>query len=169
MEKTGCFTRVVILAGILLLSAGGCTTVTPPRPQLVCGGDVISSLGEKSSEEVEYMLDEAWGSGSVEECWVPMLKYCLDHRITIPHRHAKYAVKRFNRVQYSAYFNKAVARYFNEMVFGTQPYRPQDRELLIAFIRYSLENCASRDCRTLQTAKQVCSRLDADLYGKFFE
>ena len=88
----------------------------------------------------------------------------------ISYRHLKQAIKDLNQYQYESYFHKAVYRYFNEIIFNDGiSYRREDKDFLTAYIRYNIRKCPSKECLPLTRSKQICNKLDSDLYAKIFE
>ncbi len=175
MGKKNILTGGFLILLFSIFTAGGCRSAPQPsRPvRLSCEEQLGQSISDLKPMEISMFLDQAQENGTIENCWIPMIKKCLDLRREIPHTHVRSAVKTFNQVQHKEYFHKAVSRYFNDMIFSIEDenvrYRKQDRGFLTAYLRYLLRECTSRNCPELTTARQVCSRLDPDLYSKFFD
>ena len=175
MNKKHLLRNAAIAVIFLIPLIGGCRSAPESlrSDKITCEEQLRQSVTDLKPWEISSLLDEARERGDIEGCWTPLMKKYLNEGIEIPHSHLKFAVKAFNQIQHKNYFHKAVVRYFNEMVIGDAEeratYRSQDKAFLTAYIRYNLRNCSSRDCPPLETSKQICSRLDPDLYSKFFE
>jgi len=173
MEKKGFLMKGLPFLLFLTVVIWGCQTTPVPVQHLSCEEQLRQSIDRLSPSEIRDFLDEAHESGKIETCWSPMIKKCLDGRKEIPHKHLKLAIKAFNQNQYQNYFNKAVYRYFNSIIFSKAGkgirYRKQDKDFLTAYISYTLRHCTSKECPPLKNAKQICNRLDPDLHTKFFE
>ena len=176
MKKKGFLIKGLPALLFLTVAILGCQTTPKPAapvPYLSCEERLGRPIGEWAPSEISDFLDEAHGSGKIETCWTPMIKKCLDGKKEIPYKHLKLAIKAFNQIQYQNYFNEAVYRYFNSIIFSKAGesirYRKEDKAFLAAYIRYTLRYCTSKECPPLKRAKQICNRLDPDLYTKFFE
>ncbi len=166
MKDKGFLFQKVFLLVITFCFIWGCQT-PPSGPPLSCEEQL--GLGELTKEEVSGLLDSAEQGKEFETCWVPLVKDCLDTNKEIPHRHVILALNRFNQYRHEDYFQKATVRYFRHLIFDEMEYRKQDKQFLTAYVRYVLKNCSSKDCPPLKTARQICKRLDPDLFSKFFE
>ncbi len=173
MKKKGFLIRELPFLLFLVMVIWGCRTTPGHVQHLSCEEQLRQSIDGWSPSEIRNFLDEAHGSGKIETCWAPMIKKCLDGKKEIPHKHLKLAIKAFNQVQYQSYFNEAVYRYFNSIIFSKAGeeirYRKQDKDFLTAYIRYVLRYCTNKECTPLKRTKQICNRLDPDLHTKFFE
>ena len=176
MREKKYLSKLILPMLFVFFAVWGCRSVpvsTVNMTEPVCD-DLLSGINAELSEyEVCRIFDEATKEGRIETCFMPGVRKCLDMGWSIPHRHVKQALKIFNRAQHREYFNKAFVRYFNAMIFKDNEnevqYRDADRDFLIAYIRAGLKTCENRDCYQLISAKQICSRLDPELYKKFFK
>lgn len=162
------------LLGVLALSAmTGCVTsrtamvIAPPTCQ--------EALGDRYHEFTDYeiagLLDEAQADNCPDclyECWIPLMKRCLDDSREIPQRHLLQAVKTFNQRQYSKYFHTAVYRYFYNLSRGRGAYRTVDRTLMRTYCSILVHDSHSQNDRKLSQAMELCHRLDPELYSKMF-
>ena len=170
MNNKGFFLGWTLVTILMVFAICGCQSTPPPASSpLSCEEQLEEGITDLSDSEIAKLLDGAKQDSKFEDCWEPLIKKCLDSNKSIPHDHLKLAVKAFNKYKYEAHFQKATARYFNDVIFNDLEYRAQDREFLKAYVRYILKSCSSKDCPPLETAKQLCKRLDPDLYSKFFE
>lgn len=166
MKDKRFFLKKVFLLVITTFFVWGCQT-PPSGPPLSCEEQL--ELSELKKEVIAGLLDSAEQDKEFDTCWIPLVKNCLDTNKEIPHRHVLLAVKMFNQYKHEAYFQKATVRYFRDLIFDEMEYREQDKLYLTAYIRYILKICSNKDCPPLKTARQICKRLDPDLFAKFFE
>ena len=164
----------LIFSGIIVFCLGflSCAhkQVVVSPPPLTCSDLLQSSFSMAGDEEIKTILDEAKDKDQME-CWVPLVKKCLDKKRDIPHRHVTYAVKTFNKKKDELYFHKAVLRYFLDMIrAGTKiKYRPDiDRPFLKAYCHYAITRATTQQDPILLQAKDICRRLDPYLYEHFF-
>ncbi len=160
---------VVLLVAVLLT---GCATETavitvPPTCQ--------QALGERYHDLTDYeiarLLEEAGDEdcrSCLADCWIPLMRRCLDDGRDLPHTEIVKAVKVFNQQQYRKYFDLAVYRYFYDLSRGVGTYRPVDRKLLHSYCAMLIHNSKSRGDRRLAQAMELCQRLDPQLYDKMF-
>lgn len=146
MEKKGFLTKMLPGMFFVTVALWGCRTTPVPVHSPTC------------DEQLSRAFD------------ITLVKECLDSGETISYRNLKRAIRDLNQNQYESYFHKAVYNYFNEIIFNDSiSYRREDKDFLTAYIRYTIRQCPSKACAPLQKAKQLCNRLDSDLYTKFFE
>jgi hypothetical protein len=176
MKKRYALTKIILILLFVFLAAWGCRSVpvtTGNMNGLGCDELLAGVTEDPTEENIGQVLDRAAKEGQIETCFIPAVKKCLDMGWDIPHENVKQALKIFNKAQHREYFNKVFVRYYNAMIFkdGVKDiqYRDADRDFLIAYIRAGLKDCTSRDCYQLMSARQICSRLDPELYDKFFD
>jgi hypothetical protein len=158
---------VFALAGIM---STGCV---PHRMAAVvaaptCSAALSQGISGYSDYELAEVLNDSDTGGSLEDCWIPVMKQALDANRAIPYPHLVKAVKVFNKKRHEAYFHKAVQRYLAEIARGGGSYRPEDRQLLETYTRYVIHNAYSSSDPNLAQAKIYCHKLDQALYNKFF-
>ncbi len=161
---------VLLLLGLLLTGCAGqkAMVMVPPSCQDALG----ANYHELTDHEIARLLDEALDeecSSCLDNCWIPLMRRCLDDGRDIPHRHLVQAVKTFNQEQYRRYFHMAVYRYFFDLSRGRGDYRPVDRQLLRSYCAMLVRNSDSRHDPRLAQAMELCQRLDPDLYSKMFK
>jgi len=166
----------IFLVGCIIIGVSSCATtpktVVPASPPPTCeerlSDFVLSEFGE---EEIAEFLDDTYSSKK-ETCWLPMIKKSLNGDKEIPYRHLKRAVKEFNQKQYGEYFQEAVYRYFQAIIFkkeGAISYGEADKRFLEAYVRYAIHHSKSKESPMLIRAKNICKRLDPDIYNRIFK
>jgi len=157
------------LAVFLMALSHGCVSKTVEvRGAPDCREAIASDLADVSDLEIKEMLDEAWAESNHDLCWTPLVQTALEERRAIPAEHLRKAVHELNQRQTSEIFHKAVVRYLTYLAQEREVYTNKDRRLLESYCRWAINNARSRSDQKLQQARNLCKRLDTDLYRKLF-
>jgi len=168
-------TIIALLPAVILcvtVSLLGCTipnraAVIRPAPN--CTEALAGGFTDLSDNALSDLLDRASSEAHLDSCWIPLMKKGLDENRDIRPPHLLKAVKVFNKKQHEAHFHKAVYRYLADIAKTPGRYRVEDRRLLESYCSHLIQSAATRGDDHLGHAKLLCSRLDPDLYAKFFE
>lgn len=160
---------------VVLLALQGCvgskTTVEmmpAPESAPVCSEILTGGLEGVSDHDLAQALDSASGGMEMDRCWKPVMKRALMQNREIPMRHLAKAVHVFNRNGTREYFSAAVYQYLRGVVNGKGVYRAAEQHLLEEYLRFSIKNARTRHDPALEKARLVCSRLDPQMYDRFF-
>jgi len=168
--------RVIIaLAGAL--AAAGCigqkTAALPllePDPVFVeCDQALAMDRQGVSDGNVYALLDHSWDQGRMDGCWEKLMDEVLKQGRNVPGRHLANAVHVFNRHQTLEMFHRAAFAYFTRLVKGEGVYGSAQQQLLARYMRVTIHQAQSKEDPDLARAMVVCSRLDPDMYHRFFK
>jgi len=140
----------------------------PANPEPTCREALSTGLHGLSDNEVARFLEKGLTDDGKDECWIEIMKICLNENREIPHKHLVEAVKTFNRKRHEDLFHKAVYRYLADVAKGKAQYRAEDRILLENYCRLLINNAKSVNDKNLGQTQVLCKKLDPDLYSKFF-
>lgn len=143
-------------------------TVLMPEAKLVCEEAISEDLSGVSDGDLAFLMDKALEDGDIDSCWQPLMKKGLDQSRNIPEKHLTEAVKRFNTRGQQNLFHKAVLTYLNKKA-DSGGYSAADRRLLESFSSMVIHRAKTSSDTTLSRTRQVCQRLDPELYTKIFE
>jgi hypothetical protein len=146
----------------------GTQKVVVQAPEPSCESALAGKLQDYSDSELAALLDQALAEERIEKCWTPLMEIALKKQRGIPQRHLAHAVHAFNKRSHQDQFHLAVSRYLTFIARGKASYRESDRRLLEAYCRFLIHHSSSRSDRRLTQAMLLCSRLDPDLYRKYF-
>jgi len=172
MTKHKHITGVLLVIFLLfILGTSGCTLgqkaiVVGPGP--TCQDVLSTGLHGFSDYEVARLLDRGLKNDLKSECWIPIIKICLDENREIPRVHLAEAVKTFNRRRYENLFHKSVYRYLADAAKGKAQYRDEDHFLLESYCSFLINSANNINDKNLGQAQVLCRKLDPDLYSKFF-
>ena len=154
---------------MLLTSCLAPKKVAPLPPQPICSEALEEGLSSLTNNQLSALLEEAEDQNRLEDCWIPLVKGCLDENRDISREHLVKAVKTFNQQQYEPYFHKSLYRYFADITKNPSEYRPADRKLLELYCSYLINNARSHRDTNLRQTKLLCRKLDRNLYARIFE
>lgn len=162
---------LILFLGILIVITGGCSTKSAPPPSRyvpTCVDAIDGSFESLSDYDIERILNDTLAGNQMADCWIPVMKQCLDQNREVPHGHLARAVNVFNRFDNKLYFEKSVFRYFSSIDNGAASYRDEDRALLTAYCRYAVRNAASSQDPSVKKAELLARRLDPELFDLMF-
>jgi hypothetical protein len=125
--------------------------------------------------ELKDFLDEAYENPyDRKDFWEPKMEQALQAKIealrspTIPREHLKYFLQSYhNRGHKIHYFNQATWMWFEGILNGDYPYRPEDKRFLEEYINNCL-NSKHKDTECIKLSEEVVCKLDSELC-KIFE
>ena len=161
----------VLFVGIILFIVSGCSTKSAPTLQKwmpTCTDAIEGNLDRLSDNDIERILNESFESNQIGDCWIPLMKRCLDQEREIPQDHLAQAINQLNNFDNKDYFDKSVFRYFSNIDKGVTSYRSEDRELLTAYCRYTIRNASSSQDPAVRNSELLARRLDPDLFDLMF-
>lgn len=167
--------KIALFLGLLLFIAQGCmgkkqtVKLMPPiKDPLSCKEILLMDAASVPYNDFILALDNSVSGSLIYECWKPLMKKALKDGRQIPVNHLAKAVHVFNRNDSKDEFSLAVYLYFKEIINGKESYRDKDKNLMKQYLSFTINNAQSKHDKNLEKAKLVCSRLDPELYGKFF-
>ena len=167
--------KIVLLLGVLLFFAQGClgkkerVELMPQIEEPVaCSDMLLMDADSMPYNDLILALDNSVAGSGFYDCWKPLMKKALNNGRHIPIGHLARAVHVFNRNDSKNEFSLAAYLYFKEIINGNGSYRDKEKELLVQYLSFTINNARSQQDKNLEKAKLVCSRLDPELYGKFF-
>ena len=166
---------IITLAGAL--AAAGCmgqkTAALPllaPDPMFVeCDQALAMDLEGVPDDNLYALLDHSWDQGRMDGCWEKLMDEVLKQGRNVPGRHLANAVHVFNRHQTLEMFHRAAFAYFTRLVKGEGVYAGPQQQLLARYMSVIISQAQSREDPDLTRAMVVCSRLDPDMYKRFFK
>ncbi len=167
--------KIALFLGLLLFIAHGCmgkkqtVELMPPiKEPVACSNMLLMDTASIPYNDFILTLDNSVAGSGFYECWKPLMKKALKGGKHIPINHLAKAVHVFNRNDSKDEFSLAVYLYFKEIINGNGEYRDKEKKLLKQYLSFAIKNAQSKQDKKLERAKLVCSRLDPELYGKFF-
>lgn len=139
-----------------------------PPPRLTCNQAVFMDVREIPDADFAEILDQAETGDDFETCWKGLMVQALEADRDIPMRHLARAVHFFNRQDTKPAFYLAAFQYFSKIVKGQGAYTDPQQQLLVQYLHLAIRDARTKNDRTLKKAMLVCSRLDPDMYDKFF-
>ena len=119
--------------------------------------------------DISFFLDQSIQNDSIQTCWMPLMKRCLNERITIPRQHLIMGIKKFNQSRHEKFFHLSVYRYFKYSFENNALYNQSiDRPFLDAYCKYAIRRASSKKDHVLMQAQLICQRVDPWLYEKLF-
>ncbi|MDA3789749.1 MAG: hypothetical protein PF503_14795 [Desulfobacula sp.] len=167
--------RLIIVCMVLFFIAQGCVAkkdIVELMPEIkepvACRDMLFMDTASIPDDDFMYVLDHSYENSEFHECWKPLMKKAIQEGRGIPMKHLARAVHVFNRNDSKDEFSLVVYLYFKEIINGNGSYRGKDKKLLAEYLSFTISNSQSKQDKSLEKAKLVCSRLDPGLYGKFF-
>jgi len=167
--------KIAIFLGLLLFITQGCVgkkETVELMPQIeepvACQDMLLMDTASIPYNDLILALDNSVKDSEFHDCWIPLMKKALKDSRHIPVNHLARAVHVFNRNDSKDEFSLAVYLYFKEIINGNGSYQEKEKKLLKQYLSFTINNAHSKQDKRLEKAKLVCSRLDPELYGKFF-
>lgn len=167
--------KIALFMGLLLFISQGClgkkerVELMPQIEEPVaCSDMLLMDADSIPYNDFILALDNSVEGSKFYECWKPLMKKALKDGRHIPVNHLAKAVHVFNRNDSKDEFSLVVYLYFKEIINGNGSYRDKEKKLLVQYLSFTINNAKSQQDKNLKKAKLVCSRLDPELYGKFF-
>jgi hypothetical protein len=167
--------KIVLLLGLLLFIAQGClgkkerVELMPQIEEPVaCSDMLLMDADSMPYNDLILALNNSVAGSGFYDCWKPLMKKALKNGRHIPIDHLARAVHVFNRNDSKDEFSLVVYLYFKEIINGNGLYQDKEKKLLKQYLSFTINNAKSQQDSNLEKAKLVCSRLDPELYGKFF-
>ncbi len=167
--------RWIISLLFLLFAVQGCiakketVTFLPEIEEPIACSEMLSmDVGSIPSDDFGRALNRSHSGAEFDRCWKPLMERALKAGRHIPIKHLARAVHVFNRNDSQDQFSLAVYMYFKEIIKGNGVYKEVDKKLLEGYLRFIINNAKSKQDEKLKKARLICSRLDSELYGKFF-
>lgn len=114
------------------------------------------------------ILNSSESGDWLETCWTPLVIKALEEGREIPMAHLTRAIHRFNRRETKHAFNLAAFQYFSRMSKGEIAYGNAQKALLAEYVHLAIREARHKNDTALKQAMVVCSRLDTEMYDKFF-
>lgn len=167
--------KTTLVLGLVLVIAQGCVgknervELMPEIEEPVgCSDMLLMDAASIPYNDFILALDNSVEGSGFYDCWKPLMKKALKDGMHIPVNHLAKAVHVFNRNDSKDEFSLAVYLYFKEIINGKGSYHDKQRKLLAQYLSFTINNAQSKQNKNLEKAKLVCSRLDPELYRKFF-
>jgi hypothetical protein len=167
--------KLIIFCMFLFFTAQGCVakketiTLMPGiKEPVACSDMLLMNTGSIPYNNFILALDNSYSGYGFDTCWKPLMKKALKDGRNIPAKHLARAVHVFNRNDSKDEFSAAVYLYFKAIINGNDSYGDKERKLLAQYLSFTINNAGSKQDERLEKAKLVCSRLDPELYGKYF-
>ena len=129
----------------------------------------IIQLQNITDADISFFLDHSIQNDTIQTCWMPLIKRCLNERKTIPRQHLIMGIKKFNQSRHEKFFHLAVYRYFKYAFENNALYNQSiDRPFLDAYCKYAIRRASSKKDHVLMQAQLICQRVDPWLYEKLF-
>jgi len=154
---------------MIMSMAAGCAKNTP-GPQWIptCDDALSGKLSRISNDDLGDILDDAAKDRQKENCFIPLVKLCLDRNREISANVLARAVHELNSRENVKHFHKAVFRYYSSIIQGQGSYGSAEKDLLTEYCRYTIQNARSARDQNLRNAERLASNLDPDLFEKLF-
>jgi hypothetical protein len=177
MKRFFCNLVLGITALMGALAATGCmrqktaaVSVMDPILEFVeCDQAMAMDLQGVSDDNLYALLNHSWDQGPVDECWEKLMAVALKQGRDVPGSHLANAVHVFNRHETRELFHLAAFAYFTRLVKGEGMYAGAQQQLLARYMSVTISQAQSREDPDLTRAMVVCSRLDPDMYQRFFK
>jgi len=177
MKRFFCNQVLVIIALVGAVGTVGCmgqkTGAVPllaPEPAFVeCDQALAMDLQGVSDDNLYSLLDHSWDQGRMDGCWEKLMDVALKQGRALPGRHLANAVHVFNRHETKEMFHRAAFAYFTRLVKGEGVYAGPQQQLLARYMSVTISQAESTEDPDLSRAMVVCSRLDPDMYHRFFK
>lgn len=167
--------RLIICCLFLFFIAQGClakkeTVKLLPAIEepIACSEMLHMDTAAIPADDFALALNRSYSGIGFDDCWKPLMEKALKDGRQIPINHLAKAIHVFNRNDSRDQFSLAVYIYFKEIIKGNRVYKDTDKKLLAEYLSFIINNAKSRQDEELEKARLICSRLDPELYGKFF-
>ena len=115
-----------------------------------------------------HILNSSESGDWLATCWTPLVIKALEEGREIPMAHLTRAIHRFNRRETKRAFNLAAFQYFSRVAKGEVAYGKAQKALLAEYVHLSIRDARHKNDAALKQAMVACSRLDTEMYNKFF-
>lgn len=167
--------KIALFLGLLLFVVQGCLGKKERvelMPQIedpvACSDMLLMDADSIPYNDFILALDNSVEGSKFYDCWKPLMEKALKDGRQIPVSHLAKAVHVFNRNDSKDEFSLVVYLYFKEIINGNGSYQEKEKKLLKQYLSFTINNAHSKQDKKLEKAKLICSRLDPELYGKFF-
>ena len=138
--------------------------LTPPTCE-----EALNPLGASPTDaEIEVLLEQALVREEMDTCWKPLMIKSIREKRYIPQNHLEKGILVFNEHQYLDLYHQIISRYFINITGKKSPYEAKDKLLLETYASYVIHHSETAGDYRLIEVKNLCRRLDPDLYRKFF-
>lgn len=165
----------ILWAGIFIfLTTQGCmgskktVELLPVDEPLTCGEMLSMEPSDIPDHDFNHALNTTFTGPAFQTCWKPLMKQALGSGRKIPKYQLARAIHIFNRNDSKHLFSAAVFLYFREILDDNGMYGERERKLMVAYLSFAIQNANSKKDQNLETARLICSRLDPELYNKYF-
>lgn len=139
-----------------------------PKEPLTCRQILSMASEEVPDDDFILALERSKSGEQFESCWKPLMEKSLGENRAVPMNHLARAVHTFNKNETKGVFSEAVYQYLKGVLNGKRTYRAAQQKLMVEYLRFAIKEARSKHDSQLEKARLVCSRLDPDLYEKFF-
>ncbi len=170
-------TRMVAVGGIFLgIILGGCTTgkqqtvalMPEARGAISCDTALNMDTRQIPEDNFHHILNNSQKGDWLGSCWKPLMIKALQEDRDIPMTHLSRAIHRFNTQETKDTFNLAAFQYFSKIVKGEGEYGDAQQQLLTQYLHLAIRDAEHKNDLNLKKAMLVSSRLDPEIYDKFF-
>ncbi len=168
---------MVVVVGIIFgLVLGGCTTgkqqsvalMPEAREAITCDLALNMDTRQIPDDDFHHILNNSQKGDWLDACWKPLMVKALKEDRDIPMTHLSRAIHRFNNQETKEAFNMAAFQYFSKIVKGEATYGDAQQELLSQYLHLAILDAQHKNDKNLKKAMLVSSRLDPEMYDKFF-
>ncbi|MCG8683753.1 MAG: hypothetical protein MI892_02690 [Desulfobacterales bacterium] len=164
-----------LLAPFLILSLSGCSgkgqtvqLLPETREPITCEQALTMDTRQIPDDDFYHILDNSQSGDWLDTCWKPLVIKALEESRDIPMTHLSRAIHRFNRRDTIHAFNLAAFQYFSRIAKGEETYGDPQKALLSQYLHLAIREADHKNDANLKKAMLVASRLDPDMYNKFF-
>ncbi len=162
-----------IIFGIVL---SGCTTgkrqsvelMPEAREAVTCDIALNMDTRQIPDDDLHHILTNSQKGDWLDSCWKPLMVKALNEDRDIPMTHLSRAIHRFNTQETKQAFNQAAFQYFSKIVKGEGEYGDVQQQLLTQYLHLAIRDAQHKNDLNLKKAMLVSSRLDPEIYDKFF-